>query len=352
VNPLLQQELLMIPLKKLIDNELIKEIVAIRVDTLWKMLGQQQAGYLPGTMEEGATGKLDNKGAIFIPGGLIYQDVDERLIDYDRHGEISAAAFREKIHGAMQYDNATLLFPDGIATGINLDSGFFSRAARRIYTFKKAAFRRKPKIGAPRHLNVDSDDIIRSHCPTYLPPPYGARTRISTAAAVGLIDSPLYFAYCGTQFNLARDQAERFARRLDAAQDAVESKDGTILFPPNIIVCHDTRYKPNNLTGLTRILGIGKFGEFATFTFESVNTSLNRELDRKQTVFNDEDIFAEHNDVQVLGILRVYLPTNPGKRSLRYDLHVVSPARHFELDLGALKQAAFDRYPLRLEGTV
>ena len=336
----------MVALKKLIDNELIKEIIAIRVDTLWKMLGQQQAGYLPGAMEEGATGKLDNKGAIFVPGGLIYQDVDEQPIRYDSHGDISAGAFRGKIRDAMHYDNATLLFGDGMAPGINLDSGFFSRAARRIYTFKKAAFRRKSKIGAPKHLNVNADDIIRSHCPTYLLPPYGARTRISTAAAVGLIDSPLYFAYCGTQFNLAEDQARAFARRLDAAQHPGHAKNGTTLFPPYIVVCHDTRYKQNNLTGLTRILGIGKFGEFATVTFEPVNNALTRELERKETRFGDEDIFAQYGDLQVLGIVRAYLPTNPGKRSLRYDLHVVSPTRHLDLDLDRLKQEAQRRYPL------
>jgi hypothetical protein len=31
-------------------------------------------GLFPEPYEEGATGKLDNKGAIFIPGGLIYKD--------------------------------------------------------------------------------------------------------------------------------------------------------------------------------------------------------------------------------------------------------------------------------------
>ena len=34
-------------------------------------------GLFPKLYEEGATGKLDNKGAIFIPGGLIYKDVDK-----------------------------------------------------------------------------------------------------------------------------------------------------------------------------------------------------------------------------------------------------------------------------------
>ena len=66
----------MVTKKAIIDNELIREIVAIRLDTLWKMIGQHDVGFLPASYDEGATGKFDNKGAIFIPGGLIYQDVD------------------------------------------------------------------------------------------------------------------------------------------------------------------------------------------------------------------------------------------------------------------------------------
>lgn len=335
----------MITQKKLLRNELMKEIISIRVDTLWKMIGQKKSGHFPSTIEEGATGKFDNKGAIFIPGGLIYQDVDEVPITYKAHGAVSAGAFRKKIREAMQYDNATLLYPDGIAAGINLDSGFFSKAARRIYTFKKAAYRRKAKIGPHTHLNVHSDDIILSHCPAYMPQPYGARTRISTCVAVGLIDPPLFFSYCETQLNLYGDQVESYAQRVDNAQDPATTDSGAILYPPCIIVCHDTRYKNNSLTGLTRLLGIGKFGEFATFTFEQVDNSLINELKRKNQRFTAGDIFATHDDIQVLGILRIYSPTNPGKRSNRYSLSIVSPVKDLDLNLGQLEEEAKKRYP-------
>ena len=30
-----------------------------------------------------------------------------------------------------------------------------------------------------RIIDIDSNDIIRSHCPTYMDTPYGSRTRIS-----------------------------------------------------------------------------------------------------------------------------------------------------------------------------
>ena len=77
----------MIQKKQIIDNELMREIISIRLDTLWRMLEQSRLGFLPDILEEGATGKYDNKGAIFIPGGLIYQDVDEQFIRYESYGQ-------------------------------------------------------------------------------------------------------------------------------------------------------------------------------------------------------------------------------------------------------------------------
>jgi hypothetical protein len=70
----------MIDKNSLVENELMKEIISIRIDTLWKMIAQKMANQLPEIDEEGATGKFDNKGAIFIPGGLVYKDVDEKNI--------------------------------------------------------------------------------------------------------------------------------------------------------------------------------------------------------------------------------------------------------------------------------
>jgi hypothetical protein len=126
--------------KDIIGSELLKELITIRADTLWRMLFYLRQNQWPGVNEEGATGKLDNKGAIFIPGGLIYQDVDDKQITYEPLKPTNKEVFREKVRESMRYDNATLLYPNGIANSINLDSGFFSRAARRIYTFKTAAF--------------------------------------------------------------------------------------------------------------------------------------------------------------------------------------------------------------------
>jgi hypothetical protein len=334
---------------KIIDNELMKEILSIRVDALWKMLSQKEDGLFPEPYEEGATGKLDNKGAIFIPGGLIHKDVDEMPICYDSDSVVTPESFREKVREAMQYDNATLLFPDGIATGINLDSGFFSKAARHIYTFREAAFRRKKRIKDHIHFTVISDDIIRSHCPTYIPRPYGARTRISSCAVIGLIDPPLFFLYCKTHFNLSIDQAAIFAEQLDKAQNPVIADDGTVLYQPYLIICHATRYKENSLTGLTRLLGIGNFGEFATFSFEQINQTLIRELKRKHKTYTSEDIFAEYKNICILGILRIYSPTKIGKRPQKYSLHIVSPEKDIGLNMDQLRQAAQKRYHFRVD---
>jgi hypothetical protein len=337
----------MLSKKEIIGNVLLKELIAIRTDSLWRMLTWLRQDQLPGIHEEGATGKLDNKGAIFIPGGLVYRDVDENEIYYEPLKSMSESRFREKIRDSMQYDNATLLYPDGLLNSVNLDSGFFTRAARRIYTFKTAAFKRKKKIGKLPN-EVDSSDIIHSHCPTYIDPPYGSRTRISTCVSIGLTDPHMYFAYCKSEFSLSRQRLENFARGLDTAQEHAELKDGTILYPPFVVVCHDTRYKENNLTGLIRILGIGRFGEFSTFTFETVNNQLLGEMKRKHIDYGKEHIFAEYDGIQALGVLRTYASTNPGRRSLKYRLELVSPEKDVGIDLDRIAKQAGERY--KIEG--
>jgi hypothetical protein len=333
-------------IKSILGNVLMQEIVAIRLDTLWRMIGLFQRGFLPDIDEEGATGKFDNKGAIFIPGGLILHDVDENSIDYKRQAGWGRAAFSRSLRKAMKYDNATLLFPDGMAMGVNLDSGFFSRAARRINTFKKAAFRRKSKIGPKMSLEISSDDIVRSHTPTYLAPPFGARTRISTCIATALVEPPLYYAYLKTEFNLSGQQAAKVMETLDHAQEPGRSKGGDLLYPPYLVVCHDTRYKNSALTGMTRILGIGKFGEFATFTLERIDKRTHNELKRKDLDPDRVEAVAEAGDIRVVGLLRIYAQTNPGKRSAQYDLHVVSPRKDLELDIAAIEADARRRYDI------
>jgi hypothetical protein len=334
----------MVHKKSIIENELMKEIISIRIDTLWKMIQQKMEGRLPGIDEEGATGKFDNKGAIFIPGGLVYQDVDEQNVQYETCGRMSGSEFREKIRSTMRFDNATLLYPDGLAPGINLDSGFFSKAARQILTYKKAAYRRKKAISNDISKEVSSGYIIQSLCPPYMKPPYGARTRISTCISIGLVDPPMFFSYCKAQHNLSAEQSERFAKKLNRAVEPVISKNGEILYSPFVVVCHDTRYKENSYTGLTRILGIGKFGEFATLTLEEVTKQLMDELKRRKQELKPEDRCVNYAGSSFALILRTYAPTNPGKRSRNHTIRVISPQKNLGLDADQIEKEARKRY--------
>jgi len=324
----------------ILSNELIKAIVSMRIDTLWKMIGLKSQGALPDVDDEGATGKFDNKGAIFIPGGFVYRDADEQPIQYDTWKHISARSFQEQIRAAMRFDNATLCFPDGMATGVNLDSGFFSKVARRMLTYKKVAYRRKKTVGKDVTREVKTDDIIRSHCPPYMKPPYGARTRISTCIAMGLVDPPMFYAQCKTQHNLPSQQSNQFADRLNQSMKPIQAEDGEALFSPYLVVCHDTRYKQNNMVGLTRILGIGKFGEFATLTIEGVTKQLLKEMKRKQQRITSDACCAKHESTSYVLVLRIYAPTNPGKRRLAHRIHVIEPHKDLGLDLEKIQKTA------------
>ena len=149
-----------------------------------------------------------------------------------------------------------------------------------------------------------------------------------------------------TEFNLDGDQARRAMNAIDQAQDPARGQNGETLYPPYVVVCHDTRYKKSALTGLTRILGIGKFGEFATFTLERIGRRTASELRRKGFDPDQVETMAEVGDIRVVGLLRVYAQTNPGKRSAQYDLHVVSPRRDLDLDIAAIEAEARRRYAI------
>ncbi|MDJ0869055.1 MAG: hypothetical protein QNK03_23305 [Myxococcota bacterium] len=333
---------------EIIGNTLIKELIAIRTDTLWRMLALLKKGQLPEVDEEGATGKLDNKGAIFIPGGLIYQDVDEKEIEY-RPQELDDTLFRKKIRESLKFDNATLLFPDGVVSGVNLDTGFFTRTTRIIYTAKQAAHRRIRRVSDTTKDDVDALDVIRSHSPPYVDPPYGSRTRISSCVSVGLIDPNLYFAYCKRECNLSKQVLRNFSERLNSVLEPPEQTDGDALFPPHVVVCHDTRYKENSLTGLIRILGIGRFGEFSTITFEALDAQLAAELKRREVGYRNHHVFADYGGVRVLCILRTYEPTSPGKRSNKHRIDLISAEKDVGLDLEAVARQARRRYRIRAE---
>jgi hypothetical protein len=91
-------------------------------------------------------------------------------------------------------------------------------------------------------------------------------------------------------------------------------------------------------------LGIGKFGEFATLTLEEVNKQLINELKRKRQEFKPEECCAEYGGSCFALILRIYAPTNPGKRSLNHELDVISPRKDLGLDTAQIEKEARKRY--------
>jgi hypothetical protein len=134
------------------------------------------------------------------------------------------------------------------------------------------------------------------------------------------------------------------ARNLNAAHESIKGKDGAVLSPPFLVVCHDTRYRENILVGITRILGFGKFGEFATFTLEEATKSLLQETKTKKDEFTEAEIFAEYEGITVVGVLRFYFSRTPGKRSLRTATKLISPSTDLGLDLLKIEKNARSRY--------
>jgi hypothetical protein len=180
----------MITKKELVGSELMREIIAIRIDTLWKMLSLKIEERLPEVEDEGATGAFDNKGAIFVPGGLVYGDVDGNPIHYGPDTDIGRKDFKRNIRSAMHYDNAT-------------------------------------------------------------------------------------------------------------------------------------------------------------FTLEEATKGLLRETKLKKEEFHPTDLYAEYKDIKVVGVLRIYAPTTPGKRSSRTETRLVSPSNDLGLDIQAMEKEARERYEVR-----
>ena len=98
---------------------------------------------------------------------------------------------------------------------------------------------------------------------------------------------------------------------------------------------------------MIRILGIGKFGEFSTLSFEKLNNQLIGEMKRKKISYGKEHIFAQHGGVSALGVLRTYRPTSPGKRSSKYRLDLISPEKDVNIDLDRIAERARERYQIK-----
>jgi len=336
----------MITKKELIGSELLREIIRIRVDALAKMLELLTKDRLPKINEEGATGDFDNKGAIFVPGGLILEDSDRRPIRKDRYHRVTRTAFRELVRDCMQHDNATLLFQDGYLRGVNLDNGFFAEKSSQILGAKWAARRRTRTLERRPPKKIRSDDICKSLCPEAMPAPYGSRTKLSSCLAVCLIEPRLYYIECTNEFALRGAAARRAWERIRSARRALRGSRGALLAPPYVVVCHQTRYRRNALGGITRILGIGEFGEFATVTLEVVTAEFAEELREKKISWSDAEVVAAAGKRPVLGVIRVYPPTTPGARSRGSQIMLLSFPKDVGFSPRHILRTARQRYRL------
>jgi hypothetical protein len=337
----------MILKRKLLANELLKEIIRIRIDTLWKMLYLRSKGFLPGKYDEGATGDFDNKGAMFIPGGLIFTDSDKNAIIKEEYKRTSTTEFREKIREAMQYDNATLLYPGAISFGVNLDNGFFSAVASNIINYKYLALKRKKTFGSNPPLKINSDDISKSHAPLYMKAPYGARTKLSSCLAVCLIEPRMYYMQCRSEFSVSYHSEEiEVWNTIKTALSPVTGKSGVILAQPHIIVCHTTRYRETIFGGITRILGYGKIGEFSTLTFEKVNHDLVSELEQGKSRISETHYISDFNGIKIVCVLRSYYPTKPGKRLNKCDTQIIHLEKDLDIDVEKISAESRERYTI------
>ncbi len=335
----------MISKKDLLGNELIREIVSIRIDTLWNMIALKLSGRFPPVDAEKATGDFDDKGALFVPGGFVFQDWEENPIR-KRPLSTSPEGFRRSLRNAMQFDGAHLLYQDGISTRVKLGNTAFAKIASTILETKREALRRQTGLGDRRPAKIRSADISKSYCPTYIPAPYGARTSLSSDISVCLTEPRMYFSQCEIYFNLRGTEADRFWTGIKNSMQPITVKKDVVLAQPRMVTCHSTRYREEVFTGITRISGFGKFGEFATFTLEQVTSELLHELDRTQ--LSQDEIIADYYDNKVVAVLRIYPRTNPGARLKKgVTAMLVSPEKDLEIDLQEINIAAKKRYNLR-----
>ena len=80
-----------------------------------------------------------------------------------------------------------------------------------------------------------------------------------------------------------------------------------------------------------------------------LNNQLSGEMKRKKIDYRREHIFAEYAGSSVLGLLRTYGPTNPGKRSLKYRLDLVSAEKDVDIDLDHIADRARERYQIKAD---
>jgi hypothetical protein len=311
-----------------------KEIFKIRVDTLWKMLYLQRRGLLPAPYQEGATGRFDNKGAIFIPGGFILEDSDKRIIRDSKKTEQSEKDFIRSIRQAMSHDNATLVFPNSVVHGINLPNGFFIEKSAKILAIKDIV--ESPNIKRP--TKYFSDNITMSLTPNYMLTPFGTRTKVSSCLSVCIKNPMLYYQECVDNYGIRVVESEDVWKKFRHSLKPVKSKSGQTLFLPQVTVMHDTRYTEQNLVGITRFLAVRQKYDYAILTFEQYSKDLVEELLLSNDHVSKDKIIASYNGVDVVPILRFY------NNQKAISCFALSAAKDLNIDVSEVSREAKEVY--------
>lgn len=333
--------------KELLANELMKEILRIRLDTLWNMLALKVSGRFPPIDAEKATGDFDDKGALFIPGGLVFHDWEESPIR-KRPYPATVDGFRRALRTAMQYDGAHLLYADGMATRIKLGNTAFAKISAGLLETKREALRRRTGLGDRPPTKLSSEAITRSYCPTWIPAPYGARTSLSSDLSVCASEPRMFFRECESYFSLRGAEADQLWSGIKSSSQPIVGKGGELLAQPHVVTCHNTRYRDEIYTGITRISGFGRFGEFAMVTLEDATSELLNELGGERTSFAPDELVADYSGHQVVAVLRLYPRTNPGARLKKgVQTTLISPEKDLEIDVEPIAVEARKRYNLR-----
>lgn len=336
----------MVTKKELLGSELIKEIVRIRIDTLWNMFAvRRRQGRLPPVDAEKATGDLDDKGALFLPGGIVFQDWEGNWIHSQPFPDRRPETFRALVRQAMRFDGANLIYPDGLAVHVKLGNTAFACLATSILENRREALRRGGRIGQHRPPRIRSAEICKSYCPTYIPPPYGSRTSLSSDLSVCLCESRLYFQQCHDYYGLRDSEVESLWAGIRSAHQPVPGTDDSILAPPFIVTCHNTRYRESILTGLTRLSGFGRFGEFATLSIEQTTPELLAEVDESRVQFSADEIVADFDGIQAAVVLRIYPRTSPGARLLKdVSTMLINAEKDMDVNVATVSAEARARY--------
>lgn len=321
-------------INQVLSSVLAKEIFKIRVDTLWKMLYLESKGVLPLPNQEGATGRFDNKGAIFIPGGFIIEDSDKRLLKDTGKRLMSVEDFKKQIYKCLKHDNATLIYPNSIEQGVNLPNGFFIEKSSKILGIEEVCS--TTKIEKP--VKYFSDNITMSLTPDYMMSPFGTRTKLGSCISVCISNPRLYYLECLDSFGVRTLAQEKVWDRFTRSMRVVKSDSKEVLFNPHIVVLHDTRYFEENMVGITRFLALRNGFDYAVLSFEKVTKDLQSLLSENKDTVTDSKIVARYNGYKIAPVLRFYV-----KEKLKL-VYCIDPKKDLSIDISHVEVEAKEVY--------